>query len=114
MIRLVLVGLALTALVTWLLWLGFGDVALLPGACFGLLSLGIQLLAVRSLRRDWAGSNNAFLQSVGLGMALRMGGIVVMLVAIVVDRGRFPPLPSAFAFLGVLIPLLFLEVRFVR
>ena len=39
---------------------------------------------------------------------------LLVVVAIVVDRGRFPPLPTAFGFLGVLIPLLFLEVRFVR
>jgi hypothetical protein len=92
MIRLVLLGLALTALVTTLLWAGFGPPALVPGAVFGLLALGIQLLAVRSLKRQWGGTNAAFLQSVGLGMALRIGGVLVMLMAIVVDRGRFPPL----------------------
>jgi hypothetical protein len=39
---------------------------------------------------------------------------VGLLVAILLDRERFPPLPSAVGFLGVLIPLLFLEVRLAR
>jgi hypothetical protein len=40
----------------------------------------------------------------------------VALVAVVValDQAHFPPLPTAFGFLGVLLPLLFLEVRLVR
>lgn len=114
MIRCFALGVALTAVVTALLWVGFGQAAVIPGVTFGLLSTGIQLLAVRYLKSSWTGSNRDFLQGVGIGMALRMLGIVLVLVAIVVDRGRFPPLPTAFGFLGVLIPLLFLEVRFVR
>lgn len=114
MIRCFALGVALTVLVTAALWGGFGPQAVIPGVTFGLLSTAIQLLAIRSLKAGWTGSNRAFLQGVGVGMALRMLGIVLVVVAIVVDRGRFPPLPTAFGFLGVLIPLLFLEVRFVR
>jgi hypothetical protein len=114
MIRCFALGIALTVLVTAALWGGFGEQAVIPGVTFGLISTAIQLLAIRSLKRGWTGSNQEFLQGVGVGMALRMLGIVLVLVAIVVDRGRFPPLPTAFGFLGVLIPLLFLEVRFVR
>lgn len=114
MIRCFALGVALTVLVTAALWGGFGMQAVIPGVTFGLISTVIQLLAIRSLKAGWSGSNQEFLQGVGVGMALRMLGIVLVLVAIVVDRGRFPPLPTAFGFLGVLIPLLFLEVRFVR
>ncbi|HWA17098.1 MAG TPA: hypothetical protein VG817_11725 [Gemmatimonadales bacterium] len=114
MIRCFVLGLVLTAVVTGLLWAGFGQAAIVPGVTFGLLSTAIQLLALRHLKARWAGSNREFLEGVGIGMALRVLGIVLMLVAIVVDRGRFPPLPTAFGFLGVLIPLLFLEVRFAR
>jgi hypothetical protein len=35
-------------------------------------------------------------------------------LAVTLDRALFPPLPTAFAFLGVLVPLLFMEVRLVR
>jgi hypothetical protein len=40
--------------------------------------------------------------------------VVLVGVAVTLDPERFPPLPTAFAFLGVLVPLLFLEVRLVR
>lgn len=114
MIRCLVLGVVLTVLVTAALRAGFGEQAVIPGVVFGFLSTAIQLLALRSLKSGWTGSNREFLQGVGVGMALRMLGIVLVLVAIVVDRGHFPPLPTAFGFLGVLIPLLFLEVRFVR
>jgi hypothetical protein len=39
---------------------------------------------------------------------------VLVLVAVLAERERFPPLPTAFGYLGVVVPLLFLEVRFVR
>jgi hypothetical protein len=47
-------------------------------------------------------------------MGLRVGGVVVFLVAVLVDRELFPPVPTALGFLGVLIPLLFAELRFVK
>lgn len=114
MIRCFALGVLLTAVVTSLMWAGFGRVAVLPVVMFGLLATAIQMMALRSLKAGWVGSNREFLQGVGAGMALRMLGVVLVLVAIVADRGRFPPLPTALGFLGVLIPLLFLEVRFVR
>jgi hypothetical protein len=40
--------------------------------------------------------------------------VVLVVVAILVDRARFDPLSTAFGYLGVVVPLLFLEVRFVR
>jgi hypothetical protein len=47
-------------------------------------------------------------------MGLRLAGVAALAAAIVIDRTVFPPLPSALGFLGVLVPLLFLEVRWVR
>jgi hypothetical protein len=47
-------------------------------------------------------------------MGLRLGGVAVLAAAIVMNRSVFPPLPSALGFVGVLVPLLFLEVRLVR
>jgi hypothetical protein len=37
-----------------------------------------------------------------------------VLLAVLADRESFPPLATAFGYLGVVVPLLFLEVRFVR
>lgn len=46
-----------------------------------------------------------------IGMGLRFGGIVLFLVAVLVDRTLFPPLPAAFGYLGVIVPLLLAEKK---
>lgn len=112
--KVVAIGLGLTLLVTVLLVAVWGRVALVPGALMGFLATVVQWAATRRLRREYHGSTPDFLKAVGAGMALRMMGVLLMLAAIVLDRGLFAPLPTAFGFLGVLVPLLFLEVRLVR
>jgi len=47
-------------------------------------------------------------------MGFRVAGIVLVVVALVVNRALFTPLPTTVGFLGVLIPLLFLEARSLR
>jgi hypothetical protein len=49
-----------------------------------------------------------------MGMGLRFGGLVAFAVLVATDRERFPPLPSALGLVGVLIPLLFMEIRLLR
>jgi hypothetical protein len=49
-----------------------------------------------------------------MGVALRLTGVVLVFVAIWIRREIFPPLPTALGYLGVVIPLLFSEVRFFR
>ncbi len=111
--RTALYGVGLTALVTATLWAIWGAPALVPGISFGLLATGIQVVAVRLLRTggDEFGRTMARL---GMGMGLRLVGVVLFAVAVVVWRGVFPPLPTAFAYLGVVVPLLFLEIRLAR
>lgn len=114
MSRVLLAGCCLTLAVAWLLTLPFGSAAVLPAATFGGLATGLQLLAVRALRRGLAGGTAEFFKGVGIGMALRLAGVLMVLVAVLADRAHFPPLPTALAYVGVVVPLLFLEVRFVR
>lgn len=109
-----MLGLLLTTVVTAVLWRVWGDSALLPAATFGLLATVIQLVAVRALARRYHGTLTEFYRGFGTGLMLRMGGVLLLLLVILVDRERFPPLPTAFGYLGVVIPLLFLEARFVR
>jgi hypothetical protein len=107
-------GLALTLLVTGLLVLGWGREALLPGLIFGLIAAAIQAVSVALVRPAFTGDTTRLLKRWGMGMLLRVVGVGLVALAVSLDRSLFPPLPTAFAFLGVLVPLLFMEVRLVR
>ena len=109
-----MLGLLLTTAVTAGTWRVWGDSALLPAATFGLLATVIQLVAVRALARRYHGTLTEFYSGFGTGLMLRMGGVLLLVIAILIDREHFAPLPTAFGYLGVVIPLLFLEARFVR
>lgn len=114
MIRLVSAGAALTGLVTAALWLAFGRDVIVSGMVFGALATGIQGAAVAILRPAVNQPFQRFMARWGVGMGFRMAGIVLFVVAVVIDRERFPPLPTALGYLGVLVPLLFTETRFLR
>lgn len=107
-------GIALTALVTGLLYIGWGPEAVLPALVFGLLATGIQVASVALVRPAFAGDTTRLLKRWGWGMLLRMLGVALVAILATVDQTHFPPLPTALGFLGVLVPLLFLEVRLVR
>ncbi len=107
-------GLSLTALAAVLLGATSGRRVAVAGLGFGLLATGIHLAAVRLLRPALRGSLKQLAVRESLGMALRLAGVGVWLAAVLVDRETFPALPTAGAYLGVLIPLLFMEIRFLR
>jgi hypothetical protein len=109
--RTIAAGMFLTVVAAGLLRWQFGPAALLPAVVFGLLAVAIQLGAGRAMRGATLLPHAEFLKRYGIGMGLRLGGVVVLLLAIVLRRDLFPPLPTALGFLGVLIPLLFLEAR---
>jgi hypothetical protein len=110
----VAIGIGFTTLVTGILFLAWGEAALLPGLVFGLVATGIQAASVALVKPVFAGETVRLLKRWGLGMLLRMVGVALVAVAAMLDPIHFPPLPTAFGFLGVLLPLLFLEVRLVR
>lgn len=74
----------------------------------------IQLGAVAVVKPVLGAPFSKFMGRWGVGIALRFGGVAVFLVAVLIDRELFPPVPSAFAYLGVLVPLLFTEMRFLK
>lgn len=108
------IGVLLTLVVTAALGGGFGARAVLPAGGFGLLATLLQMGAGRAMQGAAALSFAEFLKRYGIGMGLRVTGVVVLLVAIVALPEVFLPLPTALGFLGVLIPLLFLEARLAR
>lgn len=112
--RTLLVGLLLTGLLTAILGAGCGGNAVVPGVVFGVLATLIQAGAGHAMRGATTLPYSEFLKRYGVGMGLRLGGVGVLMAAIVMRPGLFPPLPSAIGFLGVLIPLLFFETRMAR
>jgi hypothetical protein len=114
MIVALVLGLVLTAVVTAVLVLAWGQAAVVPGVTFGLLATAIQLVSARLMRDAVQREFRALVRRWGIGMGLRLGGIVAFGVAVAVRRDLFPPLPTAFGYLGVVVPLLFTEIRFLR
>jgi hypothetical protein len=92
-----------------------GGFAGAPGALaaglFGLLAAAIQLLAGRLM----TGARNAtlpqFMKRWGAGMALRLLGVILVGVVVWLNPKALPPVPAALGYVGVLIPLLFLEAK---
>jgi len=107
-------GLGLTAVVTGTLVLIFGREAIIPGLTFGGLATVIQLGAVLVVRPVIEGPTKDLMKRWGVGMGLRLLGVVLFLVAVLLSRDIFPPLPTAIAYLGVLVPLLFTEIRLIK
>jgi len=106
-----LIGLGLTAIVTAVLYLVWGESALVPGLAMGLVATGLQATASGILAPVREAPFKQFVGRWGIGMGLRFLGVILVGVAVVVDRERFPPLPTGLGFLGVMVPLLFLELR---
>lgn len=109
-----LLGLGLTAGVTAVLVLVWGRSALLPGVAFGLLATAVQMASAALVKPAAHRELRVLLRRWGIGMALRLGGVVAFALAAGLRRDLFPPLPTAFGYLGVVVPLLFTEIRFLR
>lgn len=107
-------GLGLTVVVTAVLALTFGRQAVVPGLTFGCLATVIQLVAVLVVKPVFDGPTKTLMKRWGMGMGLRLLGVGLFLVAVLWSRDIFPPLPTAIAYLGVLVPLLFTEIRLIK
>lgn len=113
--RMLAAGLLVLLLVTGALGAWLGPSAVLPAVVMGAVALGIELVAVRALRRGMAAPGiTGFFKGVGVGMLLRLAGVGVFAGLALWDRERFLPLAAGLGYVGVVIPLLFLEVRFLR
>ena len=80
----------------------------------GGVGLVAQLWAVLLLRPVMRAPNPQLMARWLGGMGIRFLALVALMVWILTHRASVPPLPAAFGFLGVLLPLLFLETRFLR
>jgi hypothetical protein len=112
--RIVLLGLALLIGLSLLAGRLWGSQAAIAAAVFGGLAIGIQVGAFALMLPARHDKVEKYLKAWGAGMGLRLAGVVAIAVAAGLDPAHFPPLAAALGFLGVLLPLLFYEVRLIR
>ena len=108
------VGLAALLVVSGLAYALWGGWAGLAAGIFGAMALAIQLTALALIEPVKQGPIKVFIKRWAVGMGLRALGVAAIAVAAGLDRDHFPPLATAMGYLGVLLPLLFFEVRLVR
>jgi hypothetical protein len=108
------IGLGLSVGIGLLSWVVWDAVAALAAAWFGILATGIHLVAVTLLKPALRGSYKMLMARWSMGMGLRLFGVAVYLVLTAWKRELVPPLPAAIGYVGVLLPLLFSEMRLLR
>lgn len=114
MIATALAGMLLGVLVSGVAYWIWGVQAAFAAGTFAAVAVLIQLVALALMQPVLASPYSRFLKRWGAGMGLRFLGIVAVALAAGLDRAHFPPIPTAAGFLGVLLPLLFFEVRLIR
>ena len=105
-VPLLLVGLGLVAIATGVGGRGAG--------IGGGTALVAQTAAVALLRSAMHGPQRPFMRRWFAGMAIRALSLGGLVVASATHQDRLPLLPTTFGFLGVLLPLLFAENRFLK
>jgi len=106
--------------VLWLLIVGLGLVVIAgvvggsTAVVGGSVALLAQTWAVLLLRPVMGAPNPQFMARWLGGMAIRFIALASLVVWSVTHRAILPPLPATLGYLGVLLPLLFLETRFLK
>lgn len=95
----------------WLLW---GMSGAKSAFLFGAIATVIQLLADRLARRIGVAPTVDRLRVYAIGVVLRFGGVALIGVAALMGGESFSPPGAALGYLGVLLPLLYLETRLQR
>lgn len=104
------IGLVLAGIVAAVAWRGWGLEAAVGAGVAGLLAAGIESAAVSLLRPALQPPFERLFKRWGMGLGLRLGGLLLVVAAMLRWPGRFPPVPTAIGFLAVLIPLLLGEM----
>jgi hypothetical protein len=110
----VVLGFGLTLGISSVAWLAWDATAALAAAGFGVLATVIHLVAVALIKPAIRGPTKSLMARWGMGMGLRLAGVAVFLMLVTWKRELFPPLPAAIGYVGVLLPLLFSEMRLLR
>ena len=113
-VRLLGPGLALAALIAGVAALARGGDAAFASACGSLLALAAQVAAVALLRPAMGARTPEFVQRWAAGLAVRGAGLLLLVALMLLTRRTFPVLWMAAGYLGVMLPLLFTETRFLK
>ena len=85
-----------------------------PAAIGGGVAVIAQLWAVALLRPKMRAPNPQFMARWLGGIGIRFLAAGALLAWAATHRASLPPLPAVLGYLGVLLPLLFMETRFLR
>ena len=80
----------------------------------GAVAFAAQLVAVALLRPVMKAPQPVFFQRWLAGMGIRLAALIGVIALAATHRRELPPLETSLGFLGVLLPLLFVETRFLR
>lgn len=105
------VGLLLVAMAAGIAGVAEGSRAALSAGGFAILALVIQLGASRLMVGHARAPMGQFLKRYGAGMGLRLLGVAIVGLVIWLEPAGMSPVAAALGYIGVLIPLLFLEAR---
>jgi len=108
------IGVLITMVVSGLVWAFWGADGALPAAVFGLLATAIHVAADALLKSGLKQSFGMLMWRWTMGMGLRLMGVGLFAVAVTVQGDRFPAIPSAIGYVGVLLPLMVSEMRLIR
>jgi hypothetical protein len=112
--RVGLMGAALAAAVVVPGALWRGPEAAVAGLLGAAVALAAQAGAVALLRPGLAAGTPEFVRRWALGMAVRGASFLVVAILLIVLKDRLPVIWIAAGYLVVLMPLLFVETRFLR
>lgn len=107
-------GAAATAGVTLLSGLLWGGGGARAAALFGAIATLIQLVAHWLVQRLGVPATVDRVQVYAIGVVLRFGGVALIAVAAYLGEERFSFQGAALGYLGVLLPLLYLETQLGR
>lgn len=93
---------------------GAGLIGGKPAAIGGGVAVLAQLWAVSLLRPKMRAPNPEFMARWLGGMGIRLLAAGALVTWAATHRDSLPPVPAVLGFLGVLLPLLFLETRFLK
>lgn len=75
------------------------------------IALGMQGVAEYVIRRVGRVPTIDRLGLYAVGVVLRMLGVLLVALLVGLDRERFPPIPTALGYLGMILPMLYMETR---